>query len=135
MKYKIILLFLISSFLFLDFGCDGAVVIAGNVLESDLPSFIIPDSIYANYELKNPVRDAMVNFYAIDENDSTHYFLFPTLFTDSLGYFSSVSGVGMGTYKGLAVVTKNGFAPDSLYFEYESSEEPLFFIINLKKRN
>ncbi len=133
MKCKIIYFFIISSFLFLDFSCDGYVIIKGNVLESGSHSFIIPDSVYATYKLTNPIQNAMVNFYDISGKDSVYNFIFPTIFTDSLGYFSSISGVGCGKYRGLAVVTKNGFIPDSLYFEYEFSKDPLIFIINLKK--
>ena len=132
-KFRI---FLLLTFpVFFNFSCDGFVTFKGNVLNNDLPSSIISDTSYASYSLKNPIQNAMVNFYVLNGKDSIlNNMLSNTLFTDSLGYFSIVNGVGCARYKGLLVATKKGFIPDSLYFEFENSNEPIIFIVNLKKR-
>ena len=120
--------------LFLNFSCDGVVTFKGNVLENNLPSVVLSDSIYSSFSLTNPIQKAMVNFYVLDDNDSSLGNMFSnTFFTDSLGYFKVISGVGYGTYNGLLVVSKKGFVTDSIHFEFESSEQPICFIVNLKR--
>lgn len=122
--------------LFFNFSCDGFVRFQGNVLEGNSVSAIVTDSVYSSYNFQNPAKNAMVNFYAIDDNDSIlHNMLSNTFFTDSLGYFSAGTGVGFGKYKGLLAVTKKGFISDSLFFEYENSQKPINFLVYLKRKN
>ena len=135
MKLTPRLLLLFTFPLFLNFSCDGFVAFKGNVLENNTQSKIISDSVYSSYDLSEPISNAMVNFYVLDDKNSIlNNMLSNTFFTDSLGYFSTGTGVGLGKYKGLLVVSKNNFISDSLYFEFESSEEPLIFIVNLKRQ-
>jgi len=132
--FRYIVVFLLP--LFFNFSCDGFVKFQGNILEGNSVSTIVTDSVYSSYNFQNPIKNAMVNFYAIDDNDSIlHNMLSNTFFTDSLGYFSAGTGVGLGKYKGLLVVTKKGFISDSLFFEYENSQKPIDFIVYLRKGN
>lgn len=122
--------------LLINFSCDGIVEFRGTILENFSNSMIVPDSTYSSININTPIKKAMVNFYILDERDSVLGNMFSnTFFSDSNGYFRAIGMTGLGKEKALLVVSKKDFKTDSLFFEFESSSEPTYFIIGLKKQD
>ena len=133
-KKSLVIIVLSIATLLLNFSCDGIVEFRGAVLENFSNSMIVPDSTYSSFSFNTPIKNAMVNFYILDDRDSVLGNMFSnTFFSDSNGYFRAIGMTGLGKQKALLVVSKKDFKTDSLFFEFESSSEPTYFIISLKK--
>jgi hypothetical protein len=135
-KKLIVIIVLSITTLLLNFSCDGIVEFKGAILENFSNSMIVSDSTYSLFSFNTPIKNAIVNFYILDDRDSVLGNMFSnTFFSDSNGYFKAIGMTGLGKEKALLVVSKKDFKTDSLFFEFESSSEPIYFIISLKKQN